>query len=318
MHSKRFLAIALGVVSAFFFSLTFVFNEIMAHSQSYWLLTASLRYIWTLPFMIIVMKIPMLHCSFKKVHHEIRSHPGAWWLWSQFCFVLFYVPLCLSSQYLPGWLVSSTWQLTIILGVLTTPLIQKVPVVLNGQTVYQRLKIPIKAIPWLLLILFGVLLTVFDYAHQLNGVPHLALSLLSMLIAATSYPLGNRKLMAVSPDLNGVEKVWGMLICSYPTWLILTGVGIFKAGWPSAATWGNTLIVALSSGVIATVLFFHATSMIAKNMTALAEVEATQSLEVVFSVILSCLFLGHAFPLGLQLVGLIVMIVGIVGIALRT
>ncbi|WP_349678575.1 multidrug resistance efflux transporter family protein [Leuconostoc lactis] len=34
------------------------------------------------------------------------------------CFVLFYVPLSWAVDYLPGWLISATWQLTIIFGVL--------------------------------------------------------------------------------------------------------------------------------------------------------------------------------------------------------
>ena len=57
--------------------------------------------------------------------------------------------------------------------------------------------------------------------------------------------------------------------------------------------------------------------MVAKHMPSLAKVEATQSMEVVFSVLLSVLFLGHAIPGGWQLAGLIIMVIGIIGISLR-
>lgn len=314
MLQRRYQAIFISIIAALFFSLTFVLNELMATQQSYWLWTACLRYLWTLPLMLLA--IPLTHSSWTRLWQALKGHPLSWWLWSQFCFVLFYTPLCLASQFLPGWLVSSTWQLTIIFGVLTTPL-TKVPQVEAGQTHYRRAQIPLDALPWMVLILGGVLLTVLDYAKQFHGVAHLGLSLISLMIAAVSYPLGNRQVMAVSPEVNGVEKVLGMLLCSYPTWLLMAGVSAFTVGAPQADTVLNTLLVALSSGVVATILFFQATSMVAAKMADLAKVEATQAMEVVFSVLLSCLFLGHTFPAGWQLIGLSVMIIGIIGISLR-
>lgn len=313
---RCYQAIVLGIVAAFFFSLTFVLNEVMANGHTYWLWTASLRYLWTLPLMLIVLWLPATHSSFRRLWTAIRQHPVSWLIWSQFCFVLFYAPLCLASLYLPGWLVSSTWQLTIIFGVLTTPLV-RAPMIDNGKLTYRRLKIPLNSIPWMALILVGVLMTVINYTQQLNGIAHLGLSVVSLMIAAISYPLGNRQVMAVSPEVNGVEKVFGMAICSYPTWLLLAAISYFRAGAPSLNAVTNTFAVALSSGVVATVLFFQATSMVAKHMPDLAKVEATQSMEVIFSVLLSCLFLGHAIPMGWQLAGLVIMVIGIVGISLR-
>nr|WP_237342670.1 multidrug resistance efflux transporter family protein [Weissella cibaria] len=85
---------------------------------------------------------------------------------------------------------------------------------------------------------------------------------------------------------------------------------------PNHTTLLSTFTVALSSGVIATVLFFQATAMAARNMEVLATVEATQSFEVIFTVLLGVLFLNHALPTHIQLLGLLVMILGIVGINL--
>ena len=46
----------------------------------------------------------------------------SWLLWSFVGFVLFYGPLTFAAAFGPGWLVSGTWQFTIIAGVLLAPL----------------------------------------------------------------------------------------------------------------------------------------------------------------------------------------------------
>ena len=56
--------------------------------------------------------------------------------------------------------------------------------------------------------------------------------------------------------------------------------------------------------------------MAARNMETLATVEATQSFEVIFTVLLGLVFLGHALPNHLQLTGLAIMLFGITGINL--
>lgn len=47
---------------------------------------------------------------------------GGSWLWSVVALVLFYAPLTYAAAFSPGWLVAGTWQLTILAGVLLTPL----------------------------------------------------------------------------------------------------------------------------------------------------------------------------------------------------
>lgn len=304
---------SLGILAALFFSLTFVLNEVNINNTGYWLWTATLRYLWMLPMLYGLMFIPQLHASRQRVKQAIKSAPIAWGLWSQVCFVLFYVPLCWASQYLPGWLVSSVWQLTIIFGVLTTPLM-KVKMA-DGQL--QRLKIPRNKILWMVLITFGIALTVLDYVGGLKVSLSFGLAIVAILFAAVCYPLGNRQIMARSGDLNGLEKVYGILLCSYPTFIVTGLVSWYLSGAPTSGELSNTFIVALSSGVIATVMFFHATSMVKSDMHALAEVETTQAMEVVFSLLLSILFLHHALPSTLQLIGLVIMIGGIVGINMQ-
>ncbi len=43
----------------------------------------------------------------------MKKQPTEWLLWSVVGFGLFYAPLSFSGAYGPGWLVASTWQMTL-------------------------------------------------------------------------------------------------------------------------------------------------------------------------------------------------------------
>ncbi len=145
----------------------------------------------------------------------------------------------------------------------------------------------------------------------------LTISLLALTFAAIAYPLGNRKIMPHAQTLTGVQRVFAMTLCAYPTFLMLSLIALLQVGPPSAETLLNTFFVGLSSGVIATVLFYKATSLVAHDMRLLAQIEATQALEVVFSVILSFIFLGTTFSNSWQILGLIILIFGVIMVNLR-
>jgi Na+/melibiose symporter-like transporter len=99
-----------------------------------------------------------------------------------------------------------------------------------------------------------------------------------------AYPLGNRKMMDVCEGrLDAYQRVLRMTLASLSLWLLLSLYGLFTAGLPSGGQSLQSLLVALCSGVIATVLFFMATDMVRGNMQKLAAVEATQSIEVLFA-----------------------------------
>lgn len=57
-----------------------------------------------------------------RIFREIRRQPLTWLWWSTVGFGLFYAPLSLGSQYGEAWLTAATWQVTIVAGVLLTPL----------------------------------------------------------------------------------------------------------------------------------------------------------------------------------------------------
>ena len=70
--------------------------------------------------------------------------------------------------------------------------------------------------------------------------------------------------------------------------------------------------------VAATLLFFKATDMVKHNPAKLAVIEATQSGEVVFTILLGVVFLHDSFPDTLSLIGIIMIIIGMIANSLAT
>jgi len=140
---------------------------------------------------------------------------------------------------------------------------------------------------------------------------HLLLGVIPVVIAAFSYPLGNRKMMELCGSrIDAFERVLGMTIASLPAWIILAVIAICTVGLPSMNQVIQSFIVAVSSGVIATTLFFIATDRVRDHQGKLAAVEATQSMEVVFVIIGEMMILGVPLPDPIALFGLAIIIVG--------
>ncbi|GMA69004.1 membrane protein [Leuconostoc litchii] len=216
----------IGILSAFFFSLTFVLNELMSTSSGIWIWSAILRYLWMMPLLLIMSVLFKGSIAIKHVIQVINSNKVHWFIGSHLCFVLFYIPLCFANDVFPGWLTASVWQITIVLGVLIAPVIS------TKNSTMSRQRIPLSILPWLLLILIGVALTVANYFFRSGSIAHFGVALLMMVIAAISYPVGNRIVMPVSFILNGFERLFGMLVCTYPTWLGLSVVVYVRNGGP--------------------------------------------------------------------------------------
>jgi hypothetical protein len=80
---------------------------------------------------------------------------------------------------------------------------------------------------------------------------------------------------------------------------------------PSSGQLLSTAMVALLSGVIATTLFLYARHL-CQQPYEIAAVDATQSMEVVFSLIGEIIFLGAALPGPLGMTGVALTIIGLV------
>ena len=294
--------IAIGIVASLFFAVTFILNHAMEMQGGSWLWSASLRYFFMLPFLLIVV---FYRRGFSQLSNEIKAQPTAWLLWSFVGFVLFYAPLTYAAAFGPGWLVSGTWQFTIVAGVLLAPLFMTV---IAGKKVRQ--KIPFISLLISCVILVGILLIQIPQAQSVSF-KSLMLGILPVIVAAFAYPLGNRKMMDVCGGrIDTFQRVLGMTIASMPAWIIMAIYALFTVGLPSTGQLFQSLLVGISSGVIATILFFIATDRVRDHQGKLAAVEATQSTEILFVIIGEVVLLGIPFPNSIALAGLGVIIVG--------
>ena len=287
-------ALGYGILASFFFAFTFVLNRSMNLDGGYWLWSACLRYLFMLPMLAVLV---WREHSWSQIQREILRRPKRWVLWSTVGFGFFYLPLTMASIYGQSWFVAATWQLTIVAGVLLTPLF--------GRAV------PVKNFLMSCLVLSGIFLLQLPNI-RLGATENIFMPLLLILIAAVSYPLGNRKMMLLS-DLTTLQRVFGMTLCSMPFWLICAVVALCHAGLPAGGQVVQSLAVALFSGVIATILFFKATDLVKRNPRQLAVIEATQSGEVLFTLLGGVLFLGDSMPDIWGLCGILIVVVGMIG-----
>ncbi|MFP5116319.1 DMT family transporter [Bacillaceae bacterium C204] len=300
--------IILGIFAAFFFAFTFILNRSMDQAGGSWLWSASLRYFFMVPFLFMIV---IGRKNLKPLLLEMKKRPGAWLLWSSVGFGLFYGPICFSAAYAPGWLIAATWQVTIISGSLLAPFFYERVMTEKGP-IQQKGKIPFKGLGMSVIILLGIILMQFEQSNHIS-LGAISLGVLPVIIASFAYPLGNRKMMDICGGrLDVFQRVLGMTIASLPIWIVLSLYGLLTVGTPSKGQLVQSGLVAISSGVIATILFFKATDLVRGNMQKLAAVEATQSVEVLFAVIGELILLHSVFPTQLSWWGMILVMVGMI------
>lgn len=303
MKQSHFVrALWYGILGALFFAFTFIFNRSMNLSGGSWMWSASLRYFFSLPMLAVLV---WRKGELASVLSDIKKAPLTWLIWSTVGFGLFYGPLSLASIYGESWFVAATWQITILAGLLLTPLF--------GQ------RVPGKQLLMTLVILLGIILIQIPYFDSGLGNGVVRASLL-ILLAAFAYPLGNRKMMVHCKEdqLSTTQRVFGMTLMSTPFWLLLSVFAGVDAGLPSGGQILQSLIVAVFSGVVATLLFFEATNLVKHNHKQLAVVEATQAGEVLFTLLGGCLFLRDSLPSLLGFLGIAIVTIGIIGNSLLT
>lgn len=287
-------ALVLGILSSIFFAMNFILNRSMSLGGGYFLWAAVLRYGFTLPLTAIMLFATK---GFAPVFDSIRNKPLQWLLWSTVGFGLFYAPLCMAASFGESWFTAALWQFTIVAGILLTPLFGK--------------KIPKKNLACSFIMIAGIFL--LQYTKLISGVKaNWGMLLLTMGIAAVSYPLGNRKVMQITDgdNLTTLQRVFGMTLCSMPFWIVCGFISYSQAGIPSQSQVFQSFLVALISGVIATLLFFEATRRVQFDARKLAIVEATQSGEVIFSLLFGVLLLKDAAPGGMGYLGIVVILAG--------
>lgn len=299
--------ITLGSLAALFFSSTFVLNRAMSLQGGHWAWTSSLRFGFMLIFLVVILLITRGKQALVDVKDVFLRYWRFWILAGGIGFGVFYSLITFSSQYAAGWIVATTWQTTI----LASPLVLS----LFGH------KVPTKGLLFTGIIFVGILLVNVEHA-ALTGLREVLLSALPILGAAFAYPIGNQLVWEARaghnpriPQIhhsileNGFARVLLLTLGSIPFWVVLLLVSEPPA--PTRGQFLSTALVALLAGVIATTLFLYARHL-CRQPYEIAAVDATQSMEVIFSLLGEILFLHGAIPgplgwagVGLTILGLI-------------
>ena len=306
MRSSSLTAVGLALCSALFFTLTYVLNRSLVAGGGHWQWAVILRYLFTLPLLALVLP---WQSGAGTLPQELRRHPRAWLLWSNIGFVLFGLPLTWAASSGPSWLIAGSFQVTVLAGPLLAPLLYR----------DERQRLAWRSLAIGVLIVAGVFTLQWGHAQgHLSAADWLAIA--AVALAAFAYPLGNRGLLlhleTSSPtqgatSISAVQRVFGMTLCSWPLWLLFALIAWCTIGPPNAREMLLAAGVALSSGTIATVLFFRATDMVRSEPNALAAVEAMQAAELLFATLLGGLFLGEAWPHGYAAFGALAIVIGI-------
>jgi drug/metabolite transporter (DMT)-like permease len=298
--------VALGSLAALFFSSTFVLNRAMSLQGGHWAWTSSLRFGFMLIFLVISLLVTQGWTALADVKNIFLKHWLFWILTGSIGFGVFYSLITFSSQYAAGWVVATTWQTTI----LATPIV----LILFGR------KVPAKGLVFTGIIFAGIVLVNIEHA-ALASLREVLFSALPVLVAAFAYPIGNQLVwearMGHNPRLphidhpileNGFARVLLLTAGSLPFWLILLLVS--SPPPPTSGQLLSTALVALLSGVIATTIFLYARHL-AQQPYEIAAVDATQSMEVIFSLIGEIIFLRAALPGALGMAGVALTIIGL-------
>jgi drug/metabolite transporter (DMT)-like permease len=308
-----------GVLAALFFSSTFVLNRAMSLEGGHWVWTASLRYAFTLLILVLGFVGSGRGRILRAVWRTYRDHWLFWTVAGSVGFGIFYSGVSYASAYAPGWVIATTWQ--------TTILATAVVLALFGRNV------PLRGVAFTLLIFAGIVLVNVESAAN-SPVQDILRGVAPVLIAAFAYPLGMQMVWEARTAGTGrlatgapsrfarwmpaireevvdqpFARVLLLVLGSLPFWIVL--VAVMQPPPPAQGQLVNTFLVALLSGVVATVLFMQARHW-AHTSYELAAVDSTQSTEVIWSLLGEVLLLGAALPGIWGVAGVCMTLVGLV------
>lgn len=285
-------AISLGVLAAFFFSSTFVINRWLSIDGDNWYWTASLRYFFVILILTPIIFILKDASYLSRCVKALFKNGFFWLLTGGIGFGVFYLTLCYSASFAPGWVIATTWQLTIIIS----PLLLRV----------FKFSVKLGSILFSLIAFIGVFLV--NYNEMINVDSSVLKGSFFVLIAAISYPFGislcklamsNKLPWVTIEDIdllqNTFVRVWLMAVGCLPV-LLLAGLFFSNFEPPSINQIIGVGYVAISTGVVATSLLFYACQNVAKNGDEISAVLCTQSFEVPFAMLFEILFLSAVLP----------------------
>lgn len=297
--------LAIGLISALFFSVTFLINRAISLDGGHWFWSAVLRYLYTLLFLGIGLTAFKGFDYFKSVLIEFFDNYTFWLISGSIGFGCFYALICFAADYSPAWVIATTWQLTILASLFVVSAF--------GQK--------LSKITWISTFIVVIGISLVNLSHfNFSNLEPLLYGSIPVLLAAFCYPIGNQLVWeakhkrkgfpSINPNVihNAFSKVFLLTLGSSPLWFVL--VFFVESTLPSKEQILSVALIALFSGVIATSLFLYARNK-AKTATKLIIVDATQSGEVFFALGGEILFLQVAFPSLVGWIGITITLLGL-------
>lgn len=301
--------ILLGLLASAFFSATFILNRTMSLSGGHWLWSSSLRYVYMLLLLIILIGINKGVAHLQDVIKIFIRYFKFWLLAGSIGFGVFYSFLCYAADHAPGWVVAGTWQITVI----ATPIV----------LLFFKEKVPRHGVYFSVLIFIGIFIIQYYNKESEFAVKYFVYGVIPVVISAFAFPIGNQLLnFAKHGNHPLVPHIDSSLLHDAPTCVLLMTMGSMPF-WALLLLWVapapplknqliNTFIVAVSSGIIATSIFYKARNS-SKSPYVISGVDATQSGAIVFSLVGEILLLKGALPQLSSVVGIILIVAGIIG-----
>lgn len=305
--------ILLGLLSAAFFSATFILNRSMSLSGGHWIWSSSLRFFYMF-FLLISLILVNRGVNYLRDVITIFIRNAKFWLVAgSIGFGIFYSLLCYAADHAPGWVIAGTWQFTVI----ATPIV----------LLLFKEKVPRYGVFFSFIIFMGILLIQFYNKGSELSAGYIIYGVIPVVIAAFAYPVGNQLLnFAKHGNHSLISHIDSPILKDSPTCVLLMTMGsipfwvlllvIVAPPPPLKNQLINTGIVAISSGIIATSIFYKARNA-SKSPYIISAVDATQSGEVIFSLAGEILLLNGALPNLTGGIGIIIILVGIIGYSMR-
>lgn len=300
MKTSPIFLLLIGLLSSLFFSATFIINKMISIDGGHWFYSASLRYMYTIFFISILLIGFKGFDFFKSVILEYKNNIGFWTISGTIGFGIFYAMICYAAEFSPAWILVTTWQLTIFASIFVLAIFgNKVSKVTIFSTI---------------LVLSGI--TIVNLSHfDASNISAVLYSAIPVVIAAFAFPFGNqlvwqeKKKRDVPVLNNAFAKVFLLTLGSSPLWFIL--FLFLDVGTPSISQLQNVAMISILSGVIATSLFLYVRSK-ADSASKIMIVDATISAEVLFTLLAEVLFLNAVMPSALGLTGILITIFALV------
>jgi drug/metabolite transporter (DMT)-like permease len=300
--------VALGLASSAFFSATFLLNYAMYLGGGNWVWSASLRYFFLLPLLALWLVARSDFSILRRVFQIFVRHIGVWLLAGSVGCGVFYAGICFAADHARGWIIAATWQLT----VLASPIV----LLLYG------FKFPQRSLFYSGIVVLGIVL--INFQNFRAGLPfkEVIFGVVPVALSAFSYPIGNQILNAAkngttkfvshmdAPELRSPDVgIFLMGLGSVPFWIFL--IVATAPPMPTNKQLLGTLAVTLFAGIVATSIYFYARNATG-NPFKIASVDATQSGEVLFTLLGEVLFFGAPLPDIYSLLGGMLVLSGLV------